>query len=315
MSDSRPSRSAAQSPDQPASDGGSDHLFDVSAEGRCASRPASAPRDRGSPEGQADCHRQRDLSGEDRCASRQASASRDGTSGEGQAGPSTIVNKRKTPKQATSYMAMRDTCEPDPDDPLLGFAPVPHKRPRRNSITADRQRAFIAHLAATGIVKQAAAHIGASLEALYKLRARPGAEEFSAAWDAAVDRGVQRLEDGALARAIAGEERMVVSAGKVLGTEIRHNDALVMFFLRNRRGERYGGDTRVLRPGHPVYERIRAEVLADQRRVSLAEEDAILQGIERKIDIMARREREGLAMLDREELEEAVREEFGDGDA
>ncbi|MGC1272030.1 MAG: hypothetical protein WA842_15670, partial [Croceibacterium sp.] len=69
----------------------------------------------------------------------------------------------------TSYMAA-PTCEVSPDDPLLGFAPVPHSRPRRNSITADRQRAFIEHLAATGIVRRAAKHIGASLEALYKLR-------------------------------------------------------------------------------------------------------------------------------------------------
>ena len=73
-------------------------------------------------------------------------------------------------------------------------------------------------LAACGIVTQAAKHIGASMEALYKLRHRPGAEEFAAAWDDAVDRGVQRLEDCALARAIAGESRLVVSGGKVLGT-------------------------------------------------------------------------------------------------
>lgn len=142
MSDSRPARSAAQSPDQPASAGGSDRLFDVSAEDRCASRLASAPRDRGSPEGQAECHRQGDLSVEDGCASLAGPAPRDGASPEGQAecqrqaGPSTVVNTRATPRQATSYMAVRDTgaleAGPDPDDPLLGFAPVPHKAPRRN---------------------------------------------------------------------------------------------------------------------------------------------------------------------------------------
>ena len=87
------------------------------------------------------------------------------------------------------------------------------------------------------------------MEALYKLRNRPGAEEFRAAWDAAVDRGVMRLEDCALARAIEGEERMVVSGGKVIGTERRHNEELVMFFLRNRRGERYAPDWRSSRPG------------------------------------------------------------------
>ncbi len=169
---------------------------------------------------------------------------------------------RTTARQATSYMTVRDGPRPSPDDPLLQFAPVPHVSPRRNSITPDRQRAFIAHLAATGIVAEAARHIGASLEALYKLRHKAGAEEFSAAWDRAVDRGIERLEDGALARAIQGEERLVVSAGQVLGTEVRHNDALVMFFLKNRRAGRY--QAAEVKPGHPLYERIKAEVLADR---------------------------------------------------
>ena len=62
------------------------------------------------------------------------------------------------------------------DDPLLGFAPYLHAAPRRNSITPERQREFIAALAATGIVTQAARQIGASLEALYRLRHQPGAE-------------------------------------------------------------------------------------------------------------------------------------------
>src|SRR5690606_30418112 len=123
--------------------------------------------------------------------------------------PRSATPTRAIPRQGTSYMAFRG--EPlDENDPLLSFKPVPHKAPRRNSITAPRQRAFIAMLAASGIVSHAARHIGASLEALYKLRNRAGGEEFAGAWDAAVDRGVARLEDTALARAIQGEERMIV---------------------------------------------------------------------------------------------------------
>lgn len=168
---------------------------------------------------------------------------------------------RATPRQGTSYMAFRH--EPlEPDDPLLGFRPVPHKAPRRNSITPARQRAFIATLAECGIVTQAARSIGASMEALYKLRQKSGAEEFRAAWDKAIDRGVARLEDTALARAIEGEERMIVSGGRCLGYETRFNEQLVMFFLRNRRGERYAPDWRALKPGHPVYEKICADAIA-----------------------------------------------------
>ena len=193
---------------------------------------------------------------------------------------------RVTKRQGTSYMAFRGE-EPATDDPLLDFKPVPHERPRRNSITAERQRAFIAHLAATGIVTEAARHIGASMEALYKLRKRPGGEEFDAAWDGAVDRGVARLEDTALARAIEGEERLVVSAGKLIGTERRHNEALVMFFLKNRRAMRYGAE---VRPGHPLYERIRGEVLAELRQTATRDEESILASIDAKLALIRDRE-------------------------
>lgn len=196
---------------------------------------------------------------------------------------------RATPRQGTSYMAFRH--EPlEADDPLLGFRPVAHKRPRRNSITPARQRAFIASLAECGIVTQAARSIGASMEALYKLRQWPGAEEFRAAWDAAIDRGVARLEDTALARAIEGEERMVVSGGKLMGYETRYNDQLTMFFLRNRRGERYAPDWRALKPGHPLYERIAAEAVARYRAgpeqedeaATLASLDAFFEGLRQR---------------------------------
>jgi len=202
-----------------------------------------------------------------------------------------IASAKRTRTSRTCY----DLPPPDPADPLLGFAPAPHVAPRRNSITAPRQRAFIAELAATGIVAEAARRIGASLEALYKLRHKPGAEEFAAAWDVAVDRGVMRLEDGALARAIEGEERMVVSAGQVLGTERRHNEALVMFFLRNRRPERYAPATLAdLRPGHPVYERIRREVEED----GWEREEQILASLDAKIEAMRRREEERFLLED-----------------
>ncbi len=200
---------------------------------------------------------------------------------------------RAIASQATSYVTAPSAEPLAPDDPLLNFTPVPHTHPRKNSITPDRQRRFIAHLAATGIVKQAARHIGASLEALYRLRSKAGAEEFAAAWEAAVDRGVSRLEDCALARAIAGEERMVVSSGKVLGTEVRHNEALVMFFLRQRRAERYGGSAALASvvPGHPLYERIREEVKAEIRAEQRARRPEVLASLNAKIDkMMERRE-------------------------
>ncbi len=175
-------------------------------------------------------------------------------------------NKRKIPRQATSSVAY-ELVPPAPDDPLLDFMPVPHVAARSNSITPDVQRAFIAQLAATGIVTQAARHVGKSMEALYKLRQRPGAEGFRAAWDAALDRGVSRLEDCALARAIEGEEKPILHAGKVVGTERRHNEPLVMFFLRNRLPHRYDQQKEV-GPGHPLYEKVAAAYAAEQARIA-----------------------------------------------
>ena len=168
-------------------------------------------------------------------------------------------NKRATPRQATSAVAFEHE-PPSPDDPLLSFQPYLHKAPRANSITPDLQRDFISHLAATGIVTSAARHIGRSMEALYKLRQREGAEGFAAAWDKAVDHGVSRLEDTALARAIRGESRAIVSSGKILGDERRHNEALVMFFLRHRLPERYGPERE--KPTDAVYAEAEAHAMA-----------------------------------------------------
>jgi hypothetical protein len=179
----------------------------------------------------------------------------------------------------------------DPDDPLLCFRPVPSKHnPRHNAITPVRQRAFIAALAASGIVVEAARHIGASTEALYRLRNKPGGEDFRAAWDMAVDRAMSRLEAGAFERALHGEERLVVSAGKHMGTEVRHNDALVMFFLRNRRGDRYAPDWRALKPGHPLYEKIAAEAVERYKAEDEeADEQEMLESLDKFLGEMRQR--------------------------
>lgn len=203
--------------------------------------------------------------------------------------PSPAACTRVTPRQATSAVAY-ESEEPEADDPLLGFAPFLHRAPRANSITPDRQRRFVATLAATGIVAQAARSIGKSLEALYKLRARPGAEGFAAAWDAALERGMQRLEDCAMERALKGTPTPIVSGGQLLGTWDKPDNNLLRFLLQHRRSGRYGVQN--IQPGHPVYESIRAEVMKDvEERFTLsprtlAEECDIIASINAKIDAM-----------------------------
>ncbi|GAO39851.1 hypothetical protein SCH01S_39_01360 [Sphingomonas changbaiensis NBRC 104936] len=61
--------------------------------------------------------------------------------------------------------------------------------PRRNRVdgwTAERQRAFIEALAATGSPRRAAALMGKSSYGAEQLRRAPGAESFAAAWDRAI---------------------------------------------------------------------------------------------------------------------------------
>lgn len=191
--------------------------------------------------------------------------------------------------------------------------PYLHAAPRRNSITPERQRAFIASLAATGLVTQAARRIGASLEALYRLRQRPGAEGFSAAWDMAIDRGIARLEDCALALAIEGEELPIVSAGQLLGTYRKHNFAHIRFVLQQRRRDRWNSEAGVfaaLRPGHPVYERLRREWEEAERQARAANSEEVLLSINAKLQQM--RERRIMAGQLEPSAEEAARL-FGPG--
>ena len=178
-------------------------------------------------------------------------------------------SSRAIARQRTSRVAA-PVAEPlQEGHPLLDFAPYLHKAPRANSITPTKQRRFVAELAASGIVTHAAIKIGASMEALYKLRHRKGAEDFAAAWDRAVDAGIARLEDCALERAIVGEERPVVSMGRVVASYTKHDTQLILFFLRNRRRKRYGPEALVEDDYDP---------------------DAIIESINAKLDLMRARD-------------------------
>lgn len=159
-----------------------------------------------------------------------------------------LVNKRKHERQATSRVAFEEMLIPD-DDPLLDFLPYCHKRPRSNAITPDVQRAFIYQLAATGIVKQAATKVGKSLEALYKLRAKPGAADFRRAWDEALEWGRLRLEDCAMERAIHD------------GVHNPRANSMICFVIKHR--SHHMVDARFVKPGHWLYERIRYEITGE----------------------------------------------------
>lgn len=75
-----------------------------------------------------------------------------------------------------------DSSRPSATTQIPSFDPAPG-RARKDGWTADRQRAFIAALAETGSINEAARAAGMSREGAYRLRRRRGAESFAAAWD------------------------------------------------------------------------------------------------------------------------------------
>lgn len=69
--------------------------------------------------------------------------------------------------------------------PAFPFTPVPLK-PRHDGWSPALQARFIAALASGSSIGAAARAVGKTRATAYSLRRKPGAEEFAAAWDAAL---------------------------------------------------------------------------------------------------------------------------------
>ncbi|QIG78684.1 hypothetical protein [Stakelama tenebrarum] len=129
---------------------------------------------------------------------------------------------------------------PSEDAPFdAAFEPVP-VRDRHDGWTPDKQTAFIEALAASGCVVHAAEAVGMRPNAAYRLRARPDAASFRAAWEHALEYAVQRLAEATLSRAIHGVSRPVYYQGEVIGERRYYDERLAMFILRYRDPYRYG---------------------------------------------------------------------------
>lgn len=114
---------------------------------------------------------------------------------------------------------------------LLQFAPVTLAR-RARGWSSDAQKAFIAALSRCGVVAQAARSVGCSPRSAYYLRARPGAESFAAAWDWALEMGLDESRGRAITIAKERQERPIVRRGQVVGTRTQINHRLLFAALR-----------------------------------------------------------------------------------
>lgn len=131
---------------------------------------------------------------------------------------------------------------PELDAPELdahGFDPSEYqwlpvrRKPRKDGWTPQRQRDFIAALAGTGSLEFACMEVGMSKSSAHRLRRSPGADQFSAAWDVALEHAAKVLLDTAFERALIGSTEPVFDReGNRTGTRYRQNDRLLMFLLR-----------------------------------------------------------------------------------
>ena len=183
----------------------------------------------------------------------------------------------------------------------LAFTPVPRQRMRRGGWSADRQRQFIALLAETGSVRAAFRQLGVGECQIYKLRNHPEAASFRAAWEAALDCGMARIEDTAMDRALYGTETPVFYRGEQVGMRPVHNDRLLMFLLNNRASDRFarGHNGRITGKAEAAIPRREVERLKKQWRKEWEAEqrnvtpEDVRASIERKIiELRARFQRE-----------------------
>ncbi|WP_454598622.1 hypothetical protein [Qipengyuania sp. SM2507] len=97
--------------------------------------------------------------------------------------------------------------------------------------TKARQAAFLAALAETHSVAEAARAVGMSRQSAYRLRTRLRGEPFAMAWDAAYASAPHSLYRAALERAIAGVEVPHYANGELVGTSRKFDERLTLALL------------------------------------------------------------------------------------
>ncbi len=86
----------------------------------------------------------------------------------------------------------------------LAFTPVEQQRHRADGWTPETQASFIRALEAMGSVGKAVRAVGMGRASAYRLRERPEATSFAAAWDRAISTGRTHQYSIAMDRALNG---------------------------------------------------------------------------------------------------------------
>ena len=132
-------------------------------------------------------------------------------------------------------------AESSPRRRVPAFSPVP-LRYRRDGWTPGRQSDFLGRLAETGSVAAAARHVGMTRESAYRLRDKPGAESFAAAWDSILAQrppAPKSTQELLWHRAFYGTLKPIMRGGRHVAT--RHspdNDAVLRLYRAEMRRRR-----------------------------------------------------------------------------
>ncbi len=133
-----------------------------------------------------------------------------------------------------------DHPTPDTTDPLATYTPA-QLRARHDGWTAERQRTFLAALAETGCISEAAHAAQIAPRSAYRLRNHPQGRAFAKAWDQALQLAAARLMTTAYERAIKGAVREMWKDGELVGEVRQPSDKLLIYLLTRLAPVGFGG--------------------------------------------------------------------------
>jgi hypothetical protein len=135
-----------------------------------------------------------------------------------------------SPEPASDDVASPFDLQPGDAADRFAFDPVP-LRCRTGGLTPARQREYVEALADTGIVREAAARIGVSEQAINRVRRRPDGQDFDRACEAAHRFGARRLRSIAFERAIEGTLKGHYYHGELVSQERVYDNRLLIYLL------------------------------------------------------------------------------------
>ncbi len=109
------------------------------------------------------------------------------------------------------------------------------RTPRHNEWTRPKMATFLRELAASQNVRQAAAAVGMSHTAAYRLRSKLRGTPFDLGWEVALEAGFSQLAHAVMDRALNGEVIEHYYNGALVGTSQRFDNSLARWILENPR--------------------------------------------------------------------------------